>query len=289
MKWPAGYDIAAAENLAAVVHVMKREELDGQTRAELLTVAHELADIARAHTLSWFRNPDLAAANKLSGGFDPVTQADRAAEAALRDHLAVVRPDDGVLGEEFPPLESRTGLTWIIDPIDGTRGFMSGTPCWGVLIALADARGPFLGVIDQPYIGERFLGGLGAADMTWPQGRRALGTRETRELAEAIMFTTFPEIGTPLERAAFERVAAQVKLTRYGMDCYAYALLAAGHVDLVIEAGLNAYDIAAPIAVIEAAGGVVSDWQGGRPGDSGRILAAANPVLHASAMAVLNG
>lgn len=286
---PAGCDIAAAENTSAVVHVMKRENLDSATRADLLGVAHDLAEIAREQTLRWFRSPDLAAGNKLVEGFDPVTQADRAAETAMRAYLAQVRPDDGILGEEFAPTDGQTGLTWIIDPIDGTRGFMSGTPCWGVLIALSDAQGPFLGVIDQPYIGERFLGALGSAQMTGPQGTRALGTRATAELADAIMFTTFPEIGTPTERAAFERVAAQVKLTRYGMDCYAYALLAAGHVDLVIEAGLNPYDIAAPIAVIEAAGGVVTDWQGGRPGVSGQVLAAANPVLHANALAVLNG
>lgn len=272
-----------------VVHAMNRETLDTQTRTALLQVANDLADIARKQTLTWFRSPNLAADNKLAKGFDPVTQADRAAETALRDHLAHVRHEDGILGEEFGSRDSRTGLTWIIDPIDGTRGFMSGTPCWGVLIALADAEGPFLGVIDQPYIGERFLGGLGAAYASGPQGTQTLGTRDTTDLAEALLFTTFPEIGTPSERTAFERVAAQAKLTRYGMDCYAYALLAAGHIDLVIEAGLNAYDIAAPIAVIEAAGGVVTDWQGGRPGASGQILAAANPALHASAMAVLNG
>ena len=268
---------------------MERSDILSDERGELVQLIGALGDLARVETLSWFRSPDLAAGNKLEHGFDPVTQADRAAETALRVHLEQVRPDDGVLGEEFDPRDSRSGLTWIIDPIDGTRGFMSGTPCWGVLIALADARGPFLGMIDQPYIGERFLGGLGLAQMTGPQGPCALKTRNSAALSEAVLFTTFPEIGTLTERAAFERVAAQVRLTRYGMDCYAYALLAAGHVDLVIEAGLNAYDIAAPIAVIEAAGGIVTNWQGGPVGDDGQVLAAANLALHAQALALLRG
>lgn len=267
---------------------MDRDDLTPADLAGFVQLAHALADLARTETLAWFRNPDLAAGNKLEQGFDPVTQADRAAETALRAHLAQARPDDGILGEEFAPRDSRSGLTWILDPIDGTRGFMSGTPCWGVLIALADAHGPFLGVIDQPYIGERFIGGPGVAQMTGPQGTRALRTRATTDLADAVLFSTFPEIGTPMECDAFGRVASQVRLTRYGLDCYAYALLAAGHIDLVIEAGLNPYDIAAPIAVIEAAGGIVTDWQGGRPGASGQVIAAANAVLHAGALAVLN-
>ncbi|MCC5955233.1 MAG: histidinol-phosphatase [Natronohydrobacter sp.] len=266
---------------------MDRHALTPQEQASFLGLIETLADLARPRTLEWFRHPDLNAQNKLSGGFDPVTQADRATEAAIRACLAEQRPQDAVLGEELGIESGASGLTWIIDPIDGTRGYLAGTPCWGVLIALADAEGPFLGVIDQPYIGERFLGGLGRACVTGPQGEKPLKTRATETLDAAILFTTFPEIGTAAERTAFERVAAQVKLTRFGMDCYAYALLAAGHVDLVIEAGLNSYDIAAPIAVIEAAGGIVTDWQGGPVGESGQVIAAANPALHAQALGLL--
>ncbi|TVP73725.1 MAG: histidinol-phosphatase [Rhodobacteraceae bacterium] len=253
----------------------------------MLDLISDLADLARSETLKWFRQPQLCADNKLAAGFDPVTQADRAAELVLRAHIARLRPEDGILGEEFDRVAGHSGLTWVIDPIDGTRSFLSGSPCWGVLIALADAQGPFLGVIDQPYIGERFVGGLGVARLVGPQGEVALRTRATQTLSQATLFSTFPEIGTVTERAAFDRVARQARLTRYGLDCYAYALLAAGHIDLVIEAGLNAYDIAAPIAVIEAAGGIVTDWQGGRPGASGQVLAAANPGLHAQALALL--
>jgi histidinol phosphatase-like enzyme (inositol monophosphatase family) len=177
----------------------------------------------------------------------------------------------------------------VLDPIDGTRGFMSGTPTWGVLIALSDAKGPVFGLIDQPYIGERFCGGFGRAELTGPLGTRPLKTRPARPLSEAVLFTTFPEVGTEEEGAAFERVKAQARLTRYGMDCYAYALVAAGQIDLVIEAGLKPYDVQAPIAVVEAAGGLVTDWQGQPCPMGGRVIAAANAAIHAEALALLNG
>lgn len=250
-------------------------------------VAHLLADAARKAILPYFRQPGLTADNKLAGGFDPVTAADRAAEQVMRDLLARHRPDDGILGEEFGARPGSNGRCWVLDPIDGTRGFVSGTPTWGVLIALSEGGAPVLGVIDQPYTGERFVGTGGRAEMTGPQGARRLQVRKTRDLSDAILFTTFPEVGTPQQRRAFEAVAGRVRLTRYGMDCYAYALLAAGHVDLVIEAGLNAYDIQAPIAVIEAAGGIVTNWDGAPADGGGTALAAATPELHARALAVL--
>lgn len=261
---------------------------DSPEARALWALADRLADAAGAAILPYFRARDLTADSK-GVGFDPVTAADHAAEDAIRAILAAERPADGILGEERGRVAGSSGLTWILDPIDGTRGFLSGTPTWGVLIALADARGPFLGVIDQPYIGERFRGGLGRAEVTGPRGRAPLAARPPRPLDQAILFTTFPEIGTPAERDAFARVAARVRLVRYGMDCYAYALIAAGQIDLVIEAGLEAYDVAAPIAVIEAAGGVVTDWQGGPAQAGGQILAAANPAIHAAALAVLSG
>ncbi len=252
-----------------------------------LDIAHKLADAARAAILPYFRNLPEEAENKLADGFDPVTVADRAAEQAMRDILAQHRPDDGILGEEFPNIESRSGRTWVLDPIDGTRGFISGTPTWGVLIALSDKDGPFLGVIDQPYIGERFIGGAEIAQMVGPHGTRHLKTRTQTNLSEAVLFSTFPEVGSAEEKAQFDKVAGSVKLTRYGMDCYAYALLAAGQVDLVIEAGLQAYDIQAPIALIQAAGGVVTNWEGAAAHEGGRVLAAANAEIHAAALAIL--
>ncbi|WP_171133525.1 MULTISPECIES: histidinol-phosphatase [unclassified Ruegeria] len=252
-----------------------------------LEIAHKMADAARAAILPFFRQPDLAADNKLETGFDPVTAADREAEKVMRAILAQHRPDDGILGEEFGASEGTSGRTWVLDPIDGTRGFISGTPTWGVLIALGDGSGPSLGVIDQPYIGERFAGFQGQAVLDGPAGQRRLATRQTRDLDQAIVFTTFPEVGTPADRDGFRAISQQAKLTRYGMDCYAYALLAAGQVDLVIEAGLNPHDIQAPIALIEAAGGVVTDWQGNPAHLGGRALAAANPQIHAKALEIL--
>ncbi len=263
---------------------MTRDDLTRQALADMAALAERLADAARAATLPHFRAPALAVDNKAAGGFDPVTAADRAAEDAMRAILAQARPDDGIIGEERGRTPTGSGFSWVLDPIDGTRAFLCGAPSWGVLIALADGDGPFLGVIDQPFTRERFAGSPGYAQLRGPQGTIALGTRPTTRLADAILCTTFPEIGTTAERARFARVAAQCRLTRYGLDCYAYALLAAGHVDLVIEAGLAPYDIAAPIAVITAAGGVVTDWQGGPAATGGQVVAAATPALHAAAL-----
>ncbi|AKS45460.1 myo-inositol-1(or 4)-monophosphatase [Octadecabacter temperatus] len=248
--------------------------------------AHVMADAARAAILPLFRS-GLASDNKDAGGFDPVTEADRAAELAMREVLADMRPLDGILGEEFGEQDGTSGLQWVLDPIDGTRGFISGTPTWGVLVSVRDKTGPIYGMIDQPYIGERFEGGFGHAAMSGPLGARALGTKTTNNLAEATILTTFPEVGVKADAVGFQAVAARCKLTRYGMDCYGYALLAAGQVDLVVEAGLSAYDIQAPIAVIEAAGGIVTDWRGGPAHEGGRALAAANVEIHAQALAIL--
>lgn len=254
---------------------------------DLLDVANEMADAARATILPYFRSAQLVTDNKLASGFDPVTQADRAAEQAMRAVLAKRRPDDAVLGEEFGMTSGRSGLTWVLDPIDGTRGFVAGTPTWGILIAVGPDSGPILGVIDQPYIGERFIGAAKTAHLTGPHGAGPIRTRSTQSLTDAILFTTFPEVGEPGDRAGFEAVARHVKLVRYGMDCYAYALVAAGQIDLVIEAGLNNYDIQAPIALIEAAGGIVTNWEGGPVHQGGRALAAANPTIHREALDIL--
>lgn len=256
---------------------------------EIVATAAALADAARVATLQHFRSAELSADNKEAERFDPVTVADRLSEERMRAILAQRRPQDGILGEEFAPVEGSSGLTWVLDPIDGTRGYLSGTPTWGVLISVRDKVGPIYGLIDQPYIGERFEGGFGRSEVNGPMGRKALRTRAARPLSEAILFSTFPEVGRPEEAAAFRKVASRAKLVRYGTDCYAYALIAAGQIDLVIESGLQPYDVQAPIAVIEAAGGIVTNWQGGICHDGGQVLAAANRAIHAEAMALLNG
>lgn len=266
-----------------------RQDLDQEDFEILIHIANALADAARVETLAYFRGTSLELENKCGEGFDPVTAADRAAEKAMREILARHRPDDAILGEEFGMKQGTSGLTWVLDPVDGTRGFMAGTPTWGVLVSVADADGPIYGLIDQPFIGERFSGGMGQAHYR-KQGEVAqLAVRQTTDLADAVIFSTHPEVGSSAERDAFRNVASACRLTRYGMDCYAYALLAAGQVDLVIEAGLAAYDIQAPIAVIEAAGGIVTNWQGGSAHDGGQVIAAATPQLHKAALARLNG
>ncbi|MCK0167514.1 histidinol-phosphatase [Jannaschia sp. S6380] len=255
--------------------------------AAIRTVAHALADAARTATLGHFRKP-LTVESK-QRAFDPVTVADREAEAAMRAVLDRLRPDDAVLGEEGGARPGTTGLTWVLDPIDGTRGYIAGSPTWGVLIALSDGNGPIHGLIDQPFTGERFEGGADGAFWTRGQERREMAVRDTTALAVATILTTFPEVGTSEEGAAFRRVARDCRLTRYGMDCYGYALLALGHVDLVVEAGLQPYDIAAPLAVVRAAGGIVTDWQGGPAHQGGQVVAAATGALHAAALERLNG
>ena len=257
------------------------------TTEAILTLAGQLADAAAVETLKWFRTSALLAENKLGFGFDPVTQADKEAEQAMRAVLAAHRPHDAIIGEEAQNKTGTTGFSWVLDPIDGTRGYVSGTPTWGTLIALNDGKTPIFGLIDQPYIGERFVGGLGYAFMERGGVKTPLVTSETQSLAKAIIYTTYPEVGSKVEAAAFHQVAQLCKLTRFGMDCYAYALLAAGHIDLVVEAGLQAYDIQAPIALVRAAGGVATDWGGGNPMNGGRCICAATPELHAAALKIL--
>lgn len=262
--------------------------LSDQDRASIIATAEAAAQAAREITLRYFRGLALDTESKRDADFDPVTVADRGSEQAMRQVISEMRPQDAIQGEEFPPKPGTSGLTWVLDPIDGTRGFISGTPTWGVLIALRDETSALYGIIDQPYIGERFTGGLGTAQLSGPHGERALAVRSGVALEDAVIFSTFPEVGSELEGKAFHDLAARCKLTRYGMDCYAYALLAAGQIDLVVEAGLQGYDVLAPIAVIEAAGGIVTDWQGGPVLDGGRVLAAASKELHQAALAILS-
>ena len=253
----------------------------------LWRTAEALADIAAARSVPLFRSAGLISDNKSETGFDPVTQADRDAEAAMRAHLAKARPEDAVLGEEFGPTPGTSGLTWVLDPIDGTRAFLSGATSWGTLIGLDAGSGPVLGIVDQPYIGERFMGGLGRAAMRRGGLETPLATRSCARLADAVLYSTFPEVGTPAERAGFEAVRDRARLTRYGLDCYAYALVALGQVDLVVEAGLYAYDVQGPQGVIEAAGGVVTDWRGRPAHRGGRVLAAGDRRVHAAAVEIL--
>lgn len=260
---------------------------------ELTDLAGRLADAAAVVTLAHFRSPGLVTSNKEQDqGFDPVTVADRGAEAAIRAILAAERPDDGIFGEEQENVDSTSGWTWILDPIDGTRAFISGLPVWGTLIALDDGARGRIGIIDQPHIGERFIGIQdGAQGRAWFERHgktQPLRTRGDVALADATMLTTDPYLFEGAEANAFARLRSKARLTRYGTDCYAYAMVAMGTIDLVVETGLQAYDIASHVPLIEAAGGRVTDWEGGDCRWGGRVIAAGSAALHAEAMDVLH-
>ena len=255
-----------------------------------LACAHELADRAAASTMPHFRVPIPVDNKDGEGGFDPVTAADRAAEVAIAAHLAVAWPDHGLEGEEFGITQPDARFRWVVDPIDGTRAFITGSPMWGTLIGLLDGARPIAGLMDQPFTGERF----------WSDGARSFASRnastpvpmQTRpcaSLGSAVLMTTDPLLFPPgAERVAFENLRAKVQLTRYGGDCYAYALLASGFVDIIVESGLKPYDIVALIPIVEAAGGKVTEWNGGSAARGGRIVATGDPRLHDSVLEQLN-
>ena len=251
--------------------------------AELAAFANTLADTARRHTLRYFRQR-LEVEHKSDES--PVTIADRDTERTLRSLIAERYPSHGVYGEEFANELSDQRLVWVIDPIDGTKSFISGVPTFGTLIALLSDAQPLLGIIDMPALNERWQGYSGEATTFNDQ---LCQTRATERLGAATLFATAPEIFQGDDRARFEALTRQVRLRRFGGDCYAYGLLAAGFIDLVVEATLKPFDFCALINVVQGAGGVISDWQG-RELDlqsDGRVIAAANSELHRQALQIL--
>lgn len=256
---------------------------------ELVSFACRLADAAGETIRPWFR-AELEVVDKGAGGaaFDPVTEADRRAEEVMRSLIRERYPAHGILGEEHGEQRGSAPLTWVLDPIDGTRAFVCGMPQWGTLIALNDGARPVLGVLDQPITHERWIGQPGHAELVTPAGRKKLATRRCEGLASAVAMTTHPtSYFTPAERAAFERLGRGAKMTRFGGDCYAYGLVALGFVDLVVESALKPWDIQALIPIIEGAGGIVTSWDGGDAQGGGRVIAAGDARVHAEAMALL--
>ncbi|MBX3522623.1 MAG: histidinol-phosphatase [Xanthobacteraceae bacterium] len=248
----------------------------------------ELAKVAGDAILPFFRTALSIENKKHKGAFDPVTAADRAAETAMRALIRKTFPAHGVVGEEFDDVKSDAPYTWVLDPIDGTKSFIAGMPVWGTLIGLCKDDMPVYGMMAQPFIGERFTGDGAKAKYRGPAGERKLMTRACASLADALLFTTSPLLFTPDERARFDDVEKDVRLSRYGGDCYAYCMIAAGYADLVIEAGLDAYDIVPLIPIIEGAGGIVTTWQGESATNGGRIVAAGDKRVHAAALEILN-
>lgn len=262
----------------------------GAVFAEWGGFADELADAAADAILPYFRTPMAVEHKPGKGAFDPVTLADREAEAAMRALIMARFPDHGVIGEEFPPRNRDAEHVWILDPIDGTKAFITGFPLWGTLIALVRAGRPVLGLVNQPYTKERYGGADGMALLREAGTSRPLRTRACAGLDRAVLTTTSPlliEAAADLER--FQALEARVRLSRYGGDCYGYCMLAGGHTDIIVETGLKAHDIAALIPIIEGAGGIVTDWCGGSALNGGRIVACGDPALHPRVLDVLNG
>lgn len=246
----------------------------------------QIAAAAAAETLPRFRSPGTVA-NKLDGGFDPVTEADREAERAIRRVILERFPDHGILGEEHGAENTGSDHVWVIDPIDGTRAFISGLPVWGTLVGLTVGGEAVAGLMSQPFTGELFFADGEAARYEGPGGPRRLRTRQTTRLEDATLFTTTPALFKGPARAVYDRFEMMVRMPRYGADCYAFAMLAAGHVDIVTDPGLQPYDIVALIPIIEQAGGVVTTFDGGPAENGGDIVAAATPELHRAAMDAL--
>ncbi|MBO9513579.1 MAG: histidinol-phosphatase [Variovorax sp.] len=251
--------------------------------ADDLRVAHALADAAAAHSMRLFRTPlDIIAKADES----PVTRADREAEQAMRDILGAERTADGIFGEEHGSQHLDAERVWVLDPIDGTRSFITGSPLWGTLIALVRGGRVELGMVDMPVLGERWVGraGLGAE-----RNGQAVRVRDCTSLAEARIVTTSPDIFNAADWQAFDRLSRQCAMRRFGGDCYGYAQLAGGTIDLVVETGLQPYDYLGPTGLIEAAGGIVTDWEGRPLGleSDGRVVAAATRELHRQALALL--
>jgi myo-inositol-1(or 4)-monophosphatase len=262
------------------------------TTVDFEAFVNELADLSGDAIMAFFRTSIGVEDKGGIGLFDPVTEADKAAETAIRRRILATFPGHGIVGEEFGDHLPDAEFCWVIDPIDGTKSFIAGMPVWGTLIGLKHHGRPAFGMMHQPFTRERFSGDGGGAKWRhdWP-GRpaieRVLRARSCAAVRDAVMMTTSPKLLSPDQFAAFCRVESRARLSRYGGDCYAYCMLAAGHVDLVIEAGLKPYDIVALIPIIEGAGGVVTTWTGDSAAQGGAIIAAGDPRLHAEALELL--
>lgn len=253
---------------------------------ELEDFALELGHTAGGIALAHFRKP-FRIENKAEQGFDPVTSADRAIEAVLRKSITDRYPDHGIVAEEEGMLAAQSAYVWYLDPIDGTRAFMLGSPLWGTLIGLARRGVPMFGLLCQPVLNEVFLGSPGGSWLINDAGRERLQARPCRDLAAAALAATHPDMFEGEAADAFASLAERCLLHRFGGDCYNYAMLAAGFVDLVVEDGLQAYDIVPLIPILEGAGCTVTNWRGQVSLDGGRVVAAATPELHAAALEIL--
>ncbi|NQV55332.1 MAG: histidinol-phosphatase [Rhodospirillales bacterium] len=250
-----------------------------------IQLAHKLADLAGPIINGYFRqNPKIDDKDDLS----PVTAADREAEAAMRAAITEAFPGHGILGEEFGPENTDAEYVWVLDPIDGTKAFITGKPLFGTLIALTQNGVPVLGIIDQPVLGERWAGCQGQKSTF---NGKAITTRACAALSDAWLYATTPHMFEGDDFTAFTALTDRVKQALYGADCYAYGLLASGFTDIVCEASLKPYDFCAVVPVIKGAGGIMTDWSGAplTIHSDGRVLAAGDKQAHQAALEVLGG
>jgi myo-inositol-1(or 4)-monophosphatase len=261
-----------------------REEFIVELEGFALELAHTAGGIAEAYFRSGF-----SVDNKDAQGFDPVTSADHAIEKVLRQTIQTTYPDHGIVAEESGSTATDAEYCWYIDPIDGTRAFMMGSPLWGTLVGLTESHRPVFGLLAQPILDELFLGSPDASWLITPGGRKRLRSSQCTDLAKARLASTHPGMFKAAEeRSAFDRLAARCLLDRYGGDCYNYAMAAAGFVDLVVEASLKPFDIVPLVPLLENAGCIVTSWQGGSVLEGGNVVAAATEALHAQALEALN-
>jgi myo-inositol-1(or 4)-monophosphatase len=258
------------------------------TAIDFAAFVEQLASVSGETILPFFRTSLGVDDKGKHGHFDPVTAADRAAEQAMRSLIKRSFPEHGIIGEEFGNERADAEYVWVLDPIDGTKSFISGMPVWGTLVALTRLGEPVFGMMHQPFMQEMFSGDGGAAHYRGPSGHRNLRVRSCASLADAILFTTSPLLMNETDRATFTSVEKTVKLSRYGGDCYAYCMLAAGHIDLVIETELKPYDILPLIPIITGAGGVVTSWDGGPAALGGRVIVAGDKRVHEAALKLLS-
>jgi myo-inositol-1(or 4)-monophosphatase len=258
------------------------------TAIDFTNFVDQLAGVSGETILPFFRTA-LAVDNKKAGGFDPVTAADRAAEQAMRALIARNFPDHGVIGEEYGAERTDAEYVWLLDPIDGTKSFITGMVAWGTLIGLTRFGDPVFGMMNQPFTREKFFGDGGAARYRGPAGNRELHVRPCASLADAILSTTSPLLMNKSDRAAFGRLENAVKLSRYGGDCYAYCMLAAGQIDLIIETEIKPHDIVPLIPIISGARGIVTTWEDGPAQAGGRIVVAGDKRVHKAALDMLKG
>lgn len=251
--------------------------------------ARELAAVARGVTLPATARGIEAQDKNAGEGFDPVTEADRGAERAIRAAIAARFPDHGIAGEEYGVERGDARLVWSLDPIDGTRSFICGLPGWTTLIALLEDGAPVLGLIDAPALDALHIGYGGESRLIGPGGEARLAVSGCASLAEARLATTDPYLFAGAEADGFERVQGAVRVARYGLDAYAYARLAAGGIDLVVESQLHPHDYHALIPVVRGAGGHIGDWDGGADFSAGRVVAAASERLYEEAVRTLAG